>query len=218
VKRHFYRERDYAFGQMILTLRTSLGLTQVRLADHLSVSRRSVAEWEAGSNSPKAECLKELITLGCEPQLLPPGATPVIHTAASPSVDLLEALDVSHFTGREVEVAELSQWILEERNGVGGIGKSVLASYLGSCLAPHFEAVLWRSVRDAPPCEELVADCLTFFSQTPLAAFPSSLEQRITQLVTRLKASRCLLVLDNLEVLHSEGDGENIARFHPLHI
>ena len=29
-----YRERDYAFGQMILTLRTAIGLTQTGLADY----------------------------------------------------------------------------------------------------------------------------------------------------------------------------------------
>src|SRR5690348_6138349 len=91
---------------------------------------------------------------------------------------------------------------------MGGIGKSMLASLLGSRLAPHFEAVLWRSLRDAPSCEELVADCITFFSETHPAEFPTSLEQRITQLVARLQASRCLLVLDNLETLLSSGDSE----------
>ena len=42
-----YGERDYAFGQMILTLRTHIGLTQAGLAELLRVSRRAVAEWEA---------------------------------------------------------------------------------------------------------------------------------------------------------------------------
>ncbi|HET8853279.1 MAG TPA: hypothetical protein VFN02_12195 [Ktedonobacteraceae bacterium] len=27
MKRHSYRERDYAFGQMMVTLRTTIGLT-----------------------------------------------------------------------------------------------------------------------------------------------------------------------------------------------
>jgi hypothetical protein len=51
---------------------------------------------------------------------------------------------------------------------MGGIGKSMLVSFLGQHLAPQFEAVLWRSVCDAPSCEELVANCITFFSETPL--------------------------------------------------
>ncbi len=97
---------------------------------------------------------------------------------------------------------------LENALGIGGIGKSALVSLLGKQLSPHFDAVLWRSVRDAPSCEDLVADCLTFFSDTPPATFPTSLEQRINQLVARLQASRCLLVLDNLETLLVSGDPE----------
>ncbi len=63
-----YGERDYAFGQAMLTLRTSIGLTQAGLAEHLGVSRRAVAEWEAGLSYPKAEHLKQLIALGVELQ------------------------------------------------------------------------------------------------------------------------------------------------------
>jgi WD40 repeat protein/transcriptional regulator with XRE-family HTH domain len=59
-----YGERDYAFGQMMQRLRTNIGLTQAGLADQLGVSRRAVAEWEAGSSYPKAKHLKEVIELG----------------------------------------------------------------------------------------------------------------------------------------------------------
>src|SRR5437868_7973132 len=258
VKRYSYHEQDYAFGQLMLSLRMQIGLTQAGLAERLHVHRRAVAGWEAGSSYPKAEHLKELMTLAVQQQafaagreaeeiralwkaahqkvlldeawlrdllalpapvpLSPPHGTPAAQAAAeqaaSRRVNLVEALDVSHFAGREVEVAELTQWIVQERCrlvallGMGGIGKSTLASYLGNHLAPHFEAVLWRSVRDAPGCSELVADCIAFFSETPPAEFPASLEQRITQLLARLQASRCLLVLDNLETLLQSGDRE----------
>ncbi|HEX6557218.1 MAG TPA: helix-turn-helix transcriptional regulator, partial [Ktedonobacteraceae bacterium] len=64
MKRHMYRERDYAFAQLVLTLRTAIGLSQVGLAERLGASRHAVADWEGGSSYPKAERLKQLIALG----------------------------------------------------------------------------------------------------------------------------------------------------------
>src|SRR5260221_6024206 len=146
VKKSLYGKRDYAFGQLVLTLRTTIGLTQSGLGEPLGVSRRAVAEWEGGLSYPKAERLKQFITLGVRAsafaagreeqeiralwkaahqkvlldeawlaallappapvQLSPPAGMPAAHAgarpAAFPRVDLVEALDVSHFAGREV--------------------------------------------------------------------------------------------------------------------
>ncbi|MFL5702254.1 MAG: helix-turn-helix domain-containing protein [Ktedonobacteraceae bacterium] len=263
--RHSYHERDYTFGQAMLKLRTSIGLTQAGLADLLGVSRRAVGEWEAGSNYPKAERLQHFVAL-CVPQhVFEPGReeeeiralwktahqrvlldenwlsallstqttlvftsttevpatsdlAPAMEATGFRRVDWVGALDVSRFTGREGELAELSQWIVPEHCrlvailGMGGIGKSALVSLLGKQLAPQFDAVLWRSLRDAPSCEDLVAICLTFFSETPPTEFPPLLEQRINQLIGRLQERRCLLVLDNLETLLEEGDPEGNYR------
>ena len=68
MNRSTYGERDYAFGQAMLTLRTGIGLTQAGLADLLQVSRRAVAEWEAGSSYPTVGHLKHLIALGVRQQ------------------------------------------------------------------------------------------------------------------------------------------------------
>jgi transcriptional regulator with XRE-family HTH domain len=73
VKRHVYRERDYAFAQLVLTLRTAIGLSQTGLAERLGASRRAVADWEGGLSYPKTERLKELITLGMQQQAFPAG-------------------------------------------------------------------------------------------------------------------------------------------------
>jgi WD40 repeat protein/transcriptional regulator with XRE-family HTH domain len=258
MKSSSYGERDYAVGELMQTLRTTIGLTQAGLARQLGVSRRAVAEWEGGSTYPKPDHLKALLTFATQQKAFPTGreeeeirafwnatrqklllderwlhdllasvqptlpspwaetlvAHPGSESAAFPRIDLVRALDVSHFVGREVEVAELTLWIVQERCrmivflGMGGIGKSMLASYLGRHLTHEFEAVLWCSLRDAPPCEDLVADCITFFSETPPASFPTSLEQRISQLLTRLQTHRCLLVLDNLESLLQSQDPE----------
>src|SRR6266487_2252511 len=73
MKRSSYSERDYAFGQAMLSLRTALGLTQAGLAKHLGVSRRAVGEWEVGSSYPKAEHLKALMALAIQHQAFPAG-------------------------------------------------------------------------------------------------------------------------------------------------
>src|SRR5881396_738752 len=73
MKSYSYGERDYAFGQLMLTLRMRLGLTQAGLAEVLHVHRRAVAGWEAGSSYPKAERLKQLIALGVQQQAFPAG-------------------------------------------------------------------------------------------------------------------------------------------------
>ncbi len=73
MNRSLYGERDYAFGQRILTLRTQIGLTQTGLAELLHVSRRAVTEWEAGSSYPKAHHLQRLIALGVQQQAFPAG-------------------------------------------------------------------------------------------------------------------------------------------------
>src|SRR5438445_13034230 len=73
MNRSLYGERDYAFGQRILTLRTHIGLTQAGLAKRLGVSRRAVTEWEGGLSYPKAEHLQELIALGVRASAFPAG-------------------------------------------------------------------------------------------------------------------------------------------------
>jgi WD40 repeat protein/transcriptional regulator with XRE-family HTH domain len=61
-----YRERDYAFGQVMLTLRTRLELTQTELADMLGVTRRAVIDWEGGLTYPKADHLKQFVVLATQ--------------------------------------------------------------------------------------------------------------------------------------------------------
>ncbi|TMC87333.1 MAG: helix-turn-helix transcriptional regulator, partial [Chloroflexi bacterium] len=58
-----------------------IGLTQAGLAAQLHVSRRAVAEWEAGSAYPSTNHLKQLIVLGVQQQAFPAGSeAEEIHT------------------------------------------------------------------------------------------------------------------------------------------
>jgi WD40 repeat protein/class 3 adenylate cyclase/transcriptional regulator with XRE-family HTH domain len=61
--RRVYRERRYALGQQLLTLRTRAALTQIALASQIGVNRRSVQNWETGESYPKAETLQRLLAV-----------------------------------------------------------------------------------------------------------------------------------------------------------
>src|SRR5258707_7918880 len=255
VRRSTYGERDYAFGQLILTLRSAIGLTQAGLSDQLGISKRAVGEWEARSSYPKATHLKALIALAVKEQVFPvgheeeeiralwkaahqkvlldetwlsvllseppapsaqgaveqsggaqvgspptpsqtslalvsppgqrpPPAGPVASSAeafSGPLLDWGDALDVPSFFGREWELATLSEWVVQDHCrvvsvlGLGGIGKSALVVHAMRELAPHFDVVLFRSLRDAPSYEALLSSCLPVLAPEPHNPMPSSM-------------------------------------------
>ncbi len=269
MKRFSYGEQDYAFGQAMLTLRITIGLTQAGLAERLRVSRKAIGRWEAGSSYPKAEHLKALLAFAVGQHAFPAGREeeevrafwqvahqkvsldepwlqgllgtqrprlalvaprPVEQThgaehdsappaGGEPRVDWGDALDVPSFYGREGELAVLTQWVVEERcrvvsiEGMGGIGKSALATRVMHQIAPHFEVVIWRSLRDAPSCEALLDECLLqLLAPQPLGLVPASLERRLSLLMEHLRVQRALVVLDNLETLLEEGEGTGRMR------
>ncbi len=254
MKQSFYGERDYAFGQAMLSLRTALGLTQLGLAERLRVSRKAVSRWESGETYPNASHLQALLALAAGQQVWAFGREEVeirafwqaahqkvllderwlsallgtgrprlelvtpqwyeqgkAQPTPGPRVDWCEALAVPSFYGRAEELGTLGRWMVEERCrvvsvlGLGGIGKSALAIRLMHRVASDFEAVIWRSLRDAPTIDSLLDDCLQFLAHQALRDVSVSLERRVGLLLEHLRRTRVLIVLDNLEALLAEG-------------
>ncbi len=123
-----------------------------------------------------------------------------------------EAIDVSVFYGRTEELTTLQQWIVNERCrlvmvlGMGGIGKTALSIKIAERIQEQFDFVIWRSLGNAPPVLELLADLIQFLSQQKETALPETVYGRILRLLEYLRASRCLLILDNAESILREGD------------
>jgi WD40 repeat protein/transcriptional regulator with XRE-family HTH domain len=144
-------------------------------------------------------------------------ATEPLGTPRDRAQDWGEAPDTLSFVGRVEELAMLGRWVLDERCrlvallGMGGIGKTSLAARLAQTAAPDFERVYWRSVRDAPPASEWLAGAIGFASDQQRVPPPSE-SQRITALLQLLRNRRCLLVLDNSEVLFEPGQREGRYR------
>src|ERR1700687_1682613 len=99
-------------------------------------------------------------------------ATPALAAAevggVERSQDWGEAPDDIGFCGRAQELAQLRDWVVEERCrlaavlGMGGIGKTALVSRLAQDAAPSFQRVYWRSLRDALPAGEWIAGAIGF--------------------------------------------------------
>jgi WD40 repeat protein len=128
-----------------------------------------------------------------------------------------EAVDVSTFHGREEELSILQQWVVDDRcrlitlTGMGGIGKTALSVKLAEQVQDEFDYLIWRSLRNAPPVQELLADLLNFLSRGRETQIDSTINRQISQLLEYLRTARCLLILDNAESILM---GEERAGFY----
>ena len=127
--------------------------------------------------------------------------------------DWSEAIDVSFFSGRSQELNTLQQWIVKDNCrllgifGIGGIGKTSLTVKLAQKIASEFDFVIWRSLRNAPPLDSLLANIIQFLShqQEIEQNLPEDIGGRISKLIKYLKSQRCLLILDNGETILQSG-------------
>ncbi|MEZ4705571.1 MAG: BTAD domain-containing putative transcriptional regulator [Caldilineaceae bacterium] len=146
----------------------------------------------------------------------PPYAPPVPSLS---TLDLRDIPDPGFFFGRVNEQQQLTKWLLHDRCrvvailGIGGMGKTSLTAHTVRQLAAdagegHFEAVLWRSLLNAPPLTELLPPLLQTLSDQQLAKMPESPDEQLRLLLSYLRTKRVLLVLDNLEsILEPEQAG-----------
>ncbi len=172
-------------------------------------------DWESVAERPEA--------LTPAPAPSSAAGDPVIHPQQQMQQDWDNAPDVSVFYGRQPELATLQQWMMQDACrlvlllGMGGIGKTALAVKLAQgvtdlgqaesgCVRPPFEAVIWRSLRNAPSPESIVAELIHFFSHQQITDLPMDLDGRLTQLLSYLRANRCLVILDNAESILKSGD------------
>ncbi len=119
---------------------------------------------------------------------------------------------LSSWQGRDKEIRQVQAWLSDANiktigiQGLSGVGKSWLASYLYEQSETRFTAIFWAEVSQLPD--------FTVFAQNALIKLagksPDDLKylrepsQLIHELLKALKQRSCLLVVDNLETLLDE--------------
>ena len=122
-----------------------------------------------------------------------------------------EAPEIRDFYGRDEELATLKEWIQVDKCrvvavlGIGGVGKTTLATKLAGQIRNEFKYVVWRSLQNAPTVKEILRDCIEVFSQSNRIDLPETEERQIMLLREYLRENRCLIVLDNFETVLESG-------------
>jgi len=131
---------------------------------------------------------------------------------ASPGEDWGQAIDVPVLYGRKRELAKLKRWVVDHdcrvvaTLGIGAVGKSSLVKRVAEQIREQFDRLFWRDLRNAPPLDDVLRDCIRFLSDQRETELPESLDSRASLLVKYLRKHRCLLVLDNVEAILRGGD------------
>ncbi|MFN8491574.1 MAG: BTAD domain-containing putative transcriptional regulator [Caldilineaceae bacterium] len=179
--------------------------------DNVTPNTGRTGQADKGSESPA-----HLGTVG--PRL----ASPSHLVALPPLLDWAEMPAVDFFVERRAEMAQLMAWLtpgdaggaparLISILGMGGMGKTTLAATVTKAVAPSFAVVIWRSLLNAPPLDELLRNWLQILSRQTLTAPPASFDEQLRQLLAYLRQERCLLVLDNVESLFAAEDTQGRA-------
>jgi hypothetical protein len=116
---------------------------------------------------------------------------------------------VQVFFGRTEELETLENWIIRDRTrcvaivgmrgigkthlslklGLGGIGKTDVSLQLARGIQDDFEFVIWRSLLNAPPLSDLLADLIKVLSRQQQTTLPERISVFVAPLPENLPLS-----------------------------
>jgi WD40 repeat protein len=130
--------------------------------------------------------------------------------------------DVAAFFGRTKELEMLEKWILKDKCrlvaviGIAGIGKTDLSLQLGGIgktnlsltlvkqIQDKFNYIIFRSLLNAPPVDQILSGLIKFLSNQKENNLPN--EKQMSKFIDYLNQHRCLVILDNAEAILQAGE------------
>jgi len=130
-------------------------------------------------------------------------------TSSQTYIDLSDAPEIFRFYDRTPQLATLENWIICDRTrliallGINGIGKTTLSLRLIEQIKTHFDYIIYRSLRFYPTLNATLTNLLQIFPQQ--TDIPQNIETQISQLLNYLRQYRCLIILDDVQMLFCSG-------------
>jgi multidrug efflux pump subunit AcrA (membrane-fusion protein) len=123
--------------------------------------------------------------------------------------------DVSIFYGRYREQETLTRWIVQEKCqaiailGMTGIGKTSLTAKVVQSLEGQFDRTIWRSLQYAKSSERLLQELISSLSNGKEDRPIGNIDRGISTLIGYLRASRCLIILDDWQLVFCQEKNSN---------
>ena len=200
------------------------GWSQVELADKIGSISKTVSRWENGQTQMPGPYLRQQLAMVFNRSIEELGllidqevqekeeikSSDFVRTLSMPK-SWGEAPHTEHFLGREHELELISRWIKNDGSrliviqGLGGMGKTTLATMLTKQLQDSFNLIYWHSLQQAPTLEHFLEHYLQFVFHTRQAHLPKDGDEQLSLFLTCLREQSCLLILDNFKSILSTG-------------
>jgi hypothetical protein len=124
----------------------------------------------------------------------------------STTLDLANPGD-SFFCGRSSEFLQLQKWIEIDRcksifiYGMKGIGKSYIVQKIGEILAPNLDYLVWIPLEKPVPLIDILSIVMRQIGAGRSSKLSTNLLTAIDKTIGYLQKNRCLLILDNADLV-----------------
>lgn len=161
----------------------------------------------------------------CSERRRSPKSSPLSKPTRNQSnLDVDTAPEIAIFHGRTDELNTLKNWLTQEHPriitlmGIIGIGKTTLAVKLLEEIQTEFEYIVYRSLCFRPNIDSFLTDLLQSFNCSPLPF--NTLDRKVDLLLKFLRKHRCLIVIDDLQMLFKPGEfaGQYQAEFEGYYL